>query len=71
MNTDQQVIHLATRIQRRRDFSAHSTGFLCGAVVLGFRKPARSPPARSPPARSPPASYTDSPASPTRPRGSL
>ena len=28
------VIDLATRIQRRRDFAAHLSGFLCGAVVL-------------------------------------
>ena len=35
MNLDQQVIDLATRIQRRHDFSSHVTGFLCGAVILG------------------------------------
>lgn len=35
MNIDQQVIDLATRIQRRRDFSAHLTGFLCGTIGLG------------------------------------
>jgi hypothetical protein len=35
MNIDQQVIDLATRIQRRHDFSSHVTGFLCGAVILG------------------------------------
>ena len=34
MNIDQQAIDLATRIQRRRDFSAHLTGFACGVVVL-------------------------------------
>ena len=35
MNIDQQIIDLATRIQRRHDFSSHVTGFLCGAVILG------------------------------------
>jgi hypothetical protein len=35
MSIDQQVIDLATRIQRRRDFSAHVTGMICGAVILG------------------------------------
>jgi hypothetical protein len=35
MNIDQQLIDLATRIQRRHDFSSHVTGFLCGAVILG------------------------------------
>ena len=35
MNTDQRVIDLATRIQRRRDFLAHVTGLLCGVVILG------------------------------------
>ena len=34
MHVDPQVIDLATRIQRRRDFAAHVTGFLSGAVVL-------------------------------------
>jgi hypothetical protein len=34
MHADPQVIDLATRIQRRRDFAAHVTGFLSGAVVL-------------------------------------
>jgi hypothetical protein len=28
-------IDLATRVQRRRDFTAHLTGFLTGALVLG------------------------------------
>jgi len=32
---DQQVIDLATGIQRRRDFTAHTTGFAAGAVVVG------------------------------------
>jgi len=31
----QQGIDLATRVQRRRDFTAHVTGFLSGAIVLG------------------------------------
>jgi hypothetical protein len=35
MNIDQQIIDLATRIQRRHDFSSHVTGFLCGAAILG------------------------------------
>lgn len=35
MHIDQQVIDLATGIQRRRDFTAHVTGFAAGAVVLG------------------------------------
>ena len=35
MHTGQQVIDLATSIQRRRDFTAHVTGFAAGAVVLG------------------------------------
>ena len=34
MHVDPQVIDLATRIQRRRDFAAHVTGFLSGAIVL-------------------------------------
>ena len=33
MHIDQQVIDLATGIQRRRDFAAHITGFAAGAVV--------------------------------------
>jgi hypothetical protein len=33
--TGQQVIDLATGIQRRRDFTAHTTGFAAGAVVAG------------------------------------
>ena len=32
----QQCIDLATRVQRRRDFTAHLTGFLAGAIVLGW-----------------------------------
>ena len=36
MHIDQQVIDLATRIQRRRDFTAHVIGFLSGAIVLGL-----------------------------------
>ena len=35
MHVDQQVIDLATGIQRRRDFGAHVTGFAAGGVVLG------------------------------------
>ena len=35
MHIDQQVIDLATGIQRRRDFAAHVTGFAAGAVVVG------------------------------------
>ena len=35
MHIDQQVIDLATGIQRRRDFTAHVTGFAAGAVVVG------------------------------------
>jgi hypothetical protein len=35
MHIDRQVIDLATGIQRRRDFTAHVTGFAAGAVVLG------------------------------------
>jgi hypothetical protein len=35
VHIDQQVIDLATGIQRRRDFTAHITGFAAGAVVLG------------------------------------
>lgn len=35
MNIDQRIIDLATRIQRRRDFSAHVTGLLCGVIILG------------------------------------
>ena len=35
MHIDQQVIDLATGIQRRRDFTAHITGFAAGAVVVG------------------------------------
>ena len=34
MNVDEQTIDLATRIQRRHDFSAHLTGFACGTMVL-------------------------------------
>jgi hypothetical protein len=34
MHIDQQVIDLATGIQRRRDFTAHVTGFAAGAVVM-------------------------------------
>ena len=34
MNSDQHIIDLATRIQRRHDFSAHLTGFGCGATAL-------------------------------------
>jgi hypothetical protein len=29
------TVDLATRVQRRRDFTAHLTGFLSGALVLG------------------------------------
>ena len=36
MHIDQQVIDLATGIQRRRDFTAHITGFAAGAAVLGW-----------------------------------
>ena len=35
MHIDQQVVDLATGIQRRHDFTAHVTGFAAGAVVLG------------------------------------
>lgn len=35
MDIDQQVIDLATAIQRRHDFTAHVIGFAAGAVVLG------------------------------------
>ena len=35
MIINQQGIDLATRVQRRRDFTAHVTGFLSGAIVLG------------------------------------
>jgi hypothetical protein len=35
MDVDQQVIDLATGIQRRQDFTAHVTGFAAGAVVTG------------------------------------
>ena len=35
MHIDQQVIDLATGIQRRRDFTAHTTGFAASAVVVG------------------------------------
>ena len=35
MHIDQQVIDLATGIQRRHDFTAHVTGFAAGAVVAG------------------------------------
>jgi hypothetical protein len=35
VHIDQQVIDLATGIQRRRDFTAHITGFAAGAAVLG------------------------------------
>ena len=35
MDIDQQVIDLATGIQRRHDFTAHVTGFAAGALVLG------------------------------------
>ena len=34
MHIDQQTIDLATRIQRRRDFTAHFTGFASGAALL-------------------------------------
>jgi hypothetical protein len=33
--TGQQDIDLATGIQRRRDFTAHTTGFAADAVVVG------------------------------------
>ena len=36
MDSDQQVIDLATGIQRRRDFAAHVTGFAAGTVVVGL-----------------------------------
>jgi ferric-dicitrate binding protein FerR (iron transport regulator) len=32
---DQATVDLASRVQRRRDFTAHLTGFLTGALVLG------------------------------------
>ena len=32
---DDRTIELATRVQRRRDFTAHLTGFIAGAVALG------------------------------------
>ena len=35
MRLNQHDIDLATRVQRRRDFIAHVTGFLSGAIVLG------------------------------------
>jgi len=35
MDIDQQVIDLATAMQRRHDFTAHVTGFAAGTVVLG------------------------------------
>lgn len=35
MRLNQHDIDLATRIQRRRDFTAHVTGFLSGAIALG------------------------------------
>jgi len=35
VHTGQQVIDLATGIKRRRDFTAHTTGFAAGAVVVG------------------------------------
>ena len=35
MHTGQHVIDLATGIQRRRDFPAHTTGFAAGAAGLG------------------------------------
>ena len=35
MDIDQDVVDLATGIQRRYDFTAHVTGFAAGAVVLG------------------------------------
>jgi hypothetical protein len=35
VHIDQQVIDLAAGIQRRRDFTAHITGFAAGAVVVG------------------------------------
>jgi hypothetical protein len=35
MDVDQQVIDLATGIQRRHDFTAHVIGFAAGAIVLG------------------------------------
>ena len=34
MTTGQHGIDLATRIQRRYDFTAHATGFLSGAIIL-------------------------------------
>jgi hypothetical protein len=34
VNIDQRTIDLATRIQRRHDFTAHLTGFACGTAVL-------------------------------------
>ena len=42
----QQVVDLATRIQRRRDFAAHVSGYFTGAATLGviaFLKPASRP----------------------------
>jgi hypothetical protein len=33
---DQATIDLAARVQRRRDFAAHLTGFLSGALILGL-----------------------------------
>jgi hypothetical protein len=35
MRLNQHDIDLATRVQRRRDFTAHVTGFLSGAIALG------------------------------------
>ena len=34
MRLNQHDIDLATRVQRRRDFTAHVTGFLSGAIAL-------------------------------------
>ena len=34
MTTPAPMIDLATRIQRRRDFTAHATGFAIGALAL-------------------------------------
>jgi hypothetical protein len=35
MRPSRHDVDLATRVQRRRDFTAHLTGFLSGATVLG------------------------------------
>ena len=35
MRPSRHDIDLATRVQRRRDFTAHLTGFLAGAIILG------------------------------------